>query len=107
LTVHEIKAAVDRGEPVRWKSENYHVIRDRIGEYLIVCQNNQSTIGLTHQDGVTLNGDESDFYVADCEDAPDGRHEITADLEYDPSGQSRSCEHCGRTIEQIEANRNS
>ncbi len=62
MTLDEIKAAVDAGKTVYWKSEIYEV-RGSDGQYLVVCTDNDSAIGLTWQDGVTLNGQENDFYV--------------------------------------------
>lgn len=49
MKVTEIKQAVDSGHNVQWASAAYRVIKD--------C------IGLTHMDGVTLNGSESDFTI--------------------------------------------
>lgn len=63
MTVTEIKKAVDQGNIVQWASPTYRVIKDRIGQYLIICVINNDCIGLTHRDGVTLNGYESDFYI--------------------------------------------
>jgi hypothetical protein len=63
MTVQEIKRAVDAGKPVVWASPSYAVIRDRIGQYLIKCVHNGSCIGLTHADGVTLNGKECAFWI--------------------------------------------
>jgi hypothetical protein len=31
----------------------------------------------------------------ECEESPNGRHKFNADLEYDPSGATINCEHCG------------
>lgn len=59
----EIRAAVDAGLPVKWANDGYDVIRDSIGQYLIVCRSNQHTIGLTWADGQTLNGRPEEFYV--------------------------------------------
>ena len=64
MNVQEIKNAVNAGYPVRWANDSCHVIKDNHGRYLIVCQTNQSAIGLTHQDGETLNGNESEFYIS-------------------------------------------
>jgi len=50
------------GGNVYWKQDNYHVIKDVNGDYLIKCINNGHVIGLTHRDGYTLNGEKSDFY---------------------------------------------
>lgn len=72
MTVDEIKRAVDAGECVCWKNTAYKVIRDRIGQYLIAFRfgrRDEHFIGLTHRDGATLNGNESDFFiVAYCEE---------------------------------------
>lgn len=63
MTVEEIKRAVDQGHPVKWSGYSYDVIKDKTGQYLIKCSDNGHCIGLTHQDGKTLNGLESDFYI--------------------------------------------
>lgn len=66
MTLNEIKAAIDNGRDVRWKNDAYHVYRDTFypsGEYLITFEPNGHTIGLTHRDGVTLNGEPGDFYI--------------------------------------------
>lgn len=62
MTLEEIKAAVESGKIVRWSSSRYQVVKDRLGEWLITCQGG-STIGLTWQDGVTMNGEPQDFYI--------------------------------------------
>jgi len=63
MTIDEIKQALSEGKEVRWSTDNYRVIKDKIGQYLIHSQFNNYYIGLTHQDGVTLNGKEEDFYI--------------------------------------------
>ena len=63
MTLDEIKSAVDAGMNVRWKNDGYHVFKDRIGQYLIRFIWNDSCIGLTHTNGVTLNGAPRDFYI--------------------------------------------
>ena len=63
MNAEQIKSAVSAGKQVFWKQENYPVIKDRIGQYLIKCTNNDHCIGLTHRDGVTLNGQEEDFFI--------------------------------------------
>lgn len=62
MTTQEIKNAVDSGKKVFWKSNAYIVVKDSKGEYLIKCTINNSCIGLTWADNVTLNGKESDFF---------------------------------------------
>lgn len=64
MTAAEIKAAIDRGEKVYWSNPSYPVIKDKIGQYLITHTGNGYCIGLTWQDGVTLNGKEKDFFIA-------------------------------------------
>ena len=63
MTLEEIKEAVDAGKLVRWSNENYDVIKDSLGHYLIRCESNQNYCGLTHRDGVTMNGTEDQFYI--------------------------------------------
>jgi len=50
------------GGNVYWKQDNYHVIKGVKDAYYILCNNNGNAVGLTHRDGFTLNGVESDFY---------------------------------------------
>ena len=64
MTLQEIKSAVDRGQSVKWGNKLYDVIKDSLGQYLIICSSNQYTIGLTHTDGKTLNGRPSEFYIS-------------------------------------------
>jgi Tfp pilus assembly protein PilX len=62
MNVHEIKQAVDSGKKVYWSNLGYQVIKDSIGQYLIkhICGH---CIGLTWQDGTTLNGKEEEFFI--------------------------------------------
>lgn len=62
MTLKEIKKAVQNGKIVCWKQNNYVVIKGKF-EYLIKCLNNEHCIGLTWNDGKTLNGEEKDFYI--------------------------------------------
>ena len=64
MTLPQIKAAIAAGKRVYWSNTGYEVIKDRIGQYLIHCTMNHHYIGLVHADGVTMNGDESDFFTA-------------------------------------------
>ncbi len=34
-----------------------------------------------------------------CEDSPTGAHVFTVDLEYDPTGRTINCEHCGELFD--------
>lgn len=63
MTLAEIKTAVDLGETVYWSSPVYKVVKDSLGQYSIKCTLNEHYIGLTHQDGITLNGREEEFYI--------------------------------------------
>ena len=65
MSIEQIKAAVDAGQPVRWSNDGYHVTRDTLGRYLITFQQNQHCIGLTNQSGTRLNGKPTEFYIAD------------------------------------------
>ena len=59
----EIKDAIDTGNRVFWHHTGYEVIKDSIGQYLIKCHMNDYCIGLTHRDGITLNGSPKHFYT--------------------------------------------
>lgn len=66
MNLQEIKDAVDAGETVYWTNSSYSVIKDSGGQYLIGYAPKsgfQNYIGLTHADGVTLNGYEHQFYI--------------------------------------------
>lgn len=65
MTLPEIKAAVERGERVYWSSIAYKVVKDCLGQWLIVCSYNGYTIGLTWQDGITMNGQPEEFFTGD------------------------------------------
>ena len=63
MTLSEIKKAIAENKAVRWSNDGYKVYKDNIGQYLITFRPNEHTIGLTWLDGITLNGDEKDFYI--------------------------------------------
>jgi hypothetical protein len=65
MSLEEIKAAVCGGRRVFWVNENYEVVCDAIGQWLIVCRFNGHCIGLTWADGVTVNGKPEEFYCAE------------------------------------------
>ncbi len=62
-TAEHLKLLVDAGYNVFWKTRAYKVIKDSIGQYLIVCTINNDCIGLTWTDGVTVNGQPGDFFL--------------------------------------------
>ena len=63
MNASQIKSAIDCGcrVVVADTDENYEVIKDSCGQYLIWSKFNDNYIGLTHMDGETLNM--SDFIV--------------------------------------------
>ena len=64
MNLEEIKAAVLAGKTVHWASRIYEVrYAPKLDEFQIVCTANDSIIGLTWKDGVTMNGKEDDFYI--------------------------------------------
>jgi hypothetical protein len=63
MKLNEIKEAVLAGKVVHWKNGAYRVVCDSIGQWLIVCPSTKGCWGLTWANGVTMNGDESDFFV--------------------------------------------
>lgn len=62
MTLQEIKQAIEQGKTVNWSSNYYEVIKDKNNDYLIRCKGNGHCIGLTWRDGVTMNGNEIEFY---------------------------------------------
>lgn len=69
MKLNEIKEAVLAGKTVHWKNGAYRVIFDPtrgsvIAGFLIECVLNGDCIGLTWTNGVTMNGEEEDYFVA-------------------------------------------
>lgn len=56
----EIKTAVNNGITVYWSNLSYQVIKDKHDQYMVKCGSH--CIGLTWQDGETLNGKPEDFF---------------------------------------------
>lgn len=63
MNLQQIKQAIEEGKKVHWANRAYDVIKDSVGQYLIICNLNGYCIGLTHLDGITLNGEEKDFFA--------------------------------------------
>jgi hypothetical protein len=63
MNLQEIKNAVESGKTVHWASDNYKVIKDSIGQWLIWSQCNNNYCGLTWRDNVTVNGEPEQFYI--------------------------------------------
>ena len=68
MTLQEIKDVVRNGRKVHWSSKSYEVILHNFtsGEeqWLIKFIPNGHCIGLTWEDGVTMNGKEEDFFTS-------------------------------------------
>ena len=65
MKLQEIKSAVLAGRVVHWKSGAYEVIRDRVGQWFILCRFNGSLTGLTWADGVTMSEKPEDFFLGE------------------------------------------
>jgi hypothetical protein len=69
MTLVEIKTAVRAGKAVHWAHEGYrvclHHFKDGREQWLITCTSNQSSIGLTWRDGMTMNGSPDQFFIAE------------------------------------------
>lgn len=63
MTLEKIKTAVESGQTVHWASGAYNVVKDDIGQWLIVCPSTGGCWGLTKADKVTLNGREDQFFI--------------------------------------------
>jgi transcriptional antiterminator Rof (Rho-off) len=63
MTLQEIKNAIKENKIVCWANEGYQVMGKDLDDLNIVCLSNQYCIGLTWRDGVTMNGEEKDFFI--------------------------------------------
>ena len=64
MLLDQIKvAAVLAGKTVHWQNKVYIVQVDNAGQWYILFTPNNNYIGLTWQDGVTLNGKTEQFYI--------------------------------------------
>lgn len=70
MTLNEVKTAVRAGRTVYVRTEAYLVVRDNLGQWLIVCAQNGYTTGLTWRDGIRMNCAEEDFILAPLVLAP-------------------------------------
>ena len=62
MNLEEIITAVDNGLTVHWSSDSYKVIKDSLGQFLIKHSSGHC-IGLTWEDGKTMNGKKEKFYI--------------------------------------------
>ena len=65
MTLQEIKAAVDARHRVHWANPGYRVIRDQLGQFLILFTRTGDAIGLTSQTGTRLNGAPDEFFIGE------------------------------------------
>lgn len=66
MKLQEIKKAVLSGNVVCWKSTAYEVKHyPKHDQWLVKCSINNSYVGLTRSDEITLAGSEEDFFIDD------------------------------------------
>lgn len=63
MKLEQINQAVEGGQTVHWVNSLYVVVKDRLGQFFVVCKSNKHAIGLTHRDGITLNGTPEQFFI--------------------------------------------
>lgn len=63
MTLQEIKDAHADGKTVCWSNVGYQVRGKDPDNLSIVCIGNNHCIGLTHQDGITMNGKPEEFFI--------------------------------------------
>ena len=67
MTLEEIKFATRNGKTVYWGNLGYvvtlHTFKDGTEQWLIKCLSNDHCSGLTWQDGKTMNGKETEFFI--------------------------------------------
>ena len=62
MTLSDIKFALKIGRKVFWKNDNYKVIKDSVGQYLIISQCNGYCVGLTDAKGQLIDQPETFYY---------------------------------------------
>lgn len=67
MNVNQIKTAVQKGQTVHWKNENYKVVFNHVSGFMIKSNSNEHFISLTWKDGETLNGKENEFFIGHTE----------------------------------------
>jgi len=67
MTIKQIKQAIDNGRLVMLYNDTYEVVKDDLGQYLIICLSNGHCIGLHGQEGTKYENDTqyplADFYI--------------------------------------------
>lgn len=61
MNLDQIKSSIESGKKVFWANESYQVIKDKIGQYLVIHIGGHC-VGLTNSAGI-LQGKESDFFT--------------------------------------------
>ena len=62
MSLFDIQTAIHNGYTVYWKSNNYQVVKDKLGQYLIKCLSTSHCVGLTRTDG-SLVEDPKHFFL--------------------------------------------
>tara|TARA_R100001530_G_scaffold128156_1_gene97752 strand:+ start:334 stop:540 length:207 start_codon:yes stop_codon:yes gene_type:complete len=62
MTKEEIKEAVSKGKKVFWINDNYEVIKDSIGQWLVKSKANNNYVGLTNIKGELIE-DQKEFFT--------------------------------------------
>jgi len=63
MTLSEIKQAIANGKTVCYDNSPQYLVQQGKKELMITCQANGHAIGLTWNDGVTLNAPENSFSI--------------------------------------------
>jgi len=66
MTLQEIKDAIASEQTVYWGNKSYTIVKDKYDQYFIKHTGGHC-IGLTWQDGVTMNGNEEQFFTGESE----------------------------------------
>ena len=103
MTLKEIKKAVSEGRRVYCGNKGYEVMDGGKAGLLINCTANGYAIGLTHADGVTMNGKPSEFFTEEPKegliDIVRGMNDHAAKKEQELAEEKtycEACEDCGR-----------
>lgn len=84
MTLEEIKTAVRSGKKVHWSNQGYlvhlHTFPDGKEQWSIIFTANDHCIGLTHQDGITLNGKPEEFFIGEPSTMKRTRLEMISEL---------------------------
>lgn len=62
--IREIKINILKGHKVYWKNQCYPVVKDRLGQYFIICSTGMCH-GLTNALETKLSGEIEDFFIVE------------------------------------------